>query len=166
VLSVQKDEIEAHSTISWKLQQTVAASTHNFKGIVEAAEGWVLAYSSKAVFAVVAAPFQQQAEQLVRVGYIDEGIEFLKATCSSRKDFPTLMQQLNELAGLRKLKMLEWTKAYLFLIRAQYNPKLLIHDTFPMLQLHPPAQPLTENHIRSIGSPFRFTFSSWADGVR
>jgi hypothetical protein len=152
VLSIQKEELEVHSTITWKLQQALPCATQNLKGIVEATDGWALTFSSKAIYAIVAAPFPQQAEQLIHVGYIDEGIELLKATCSTRKDFPALMQSLNELAGLKKLRMLDWTKAFVFLVRAQYNPRLLINDTFPMLQLHPPVQPLGELHIRSIGT--------------
>eukprot|EP01122_Echinamoeba_exundans_P015325 TRINITY_DN7219_c0_g1_i1.p1 TRINITY_DN7219_c0_g1~~TRINITY_DN7219_c0_g1_i1.p1 ORF type:complete len:889 (+),score=142.27 TRINITY_DN7219_c0_g1_i1:40-2706(+) len=149
ILSAQREEIEIHSVLTWHLQQTISSS-HGFRFLVEASDQWILAASKHAIHALVLVPFHVQAEQLVRAGYADDGIALLKATCTNRPDFDSVMKSLLELAGFMRLSKLDYIRAFNLFSRAEYNPHNVIAGIFPYLLATPPTGPDGDNHIKTL----------------
>lgn len=150
VLSAQREEVEIHSVLTWHLQQTVSSS-HGFRFLVEASDQWILAASKHAIHALVLIPYPNQAEQLVRAGYADDGIALLKATCLNRPDYEVVMKGLLELAGFMRLQKLDYVRAFSLFARADFNPHNIIASSFPYLMVHPPAGP-DDKHIKILST--------------
>ena len=92
VLSLQPDQIEVHSTFSWKLFQRISVSSgltsstnsstlSGLRGFVPRntalvgyEELYVLAHSERSIFALTAPKYPTQAESLLNSGNIEEGL--------------------------------------------------------------------------------------------
>lgn len=171
ILSIQAEQLEVHSTFSWKLFQRLplvqgstvsgmtpsssssslsslanpTASTLNSlygvrsfvprnTALVGHDESFVLVYSDKSVYALVAPPYTAQAESLVSSGNIEEGIFLLEETCSESKDFPMHMRQLQQKAAWFRFKSGDWKRAIVHFSAAALPPSHVI-PSFPSLLL-------------------------------
>lgn len=155
VLSLQAEQIEVHSTFSWKMFQRIplisnisspssSSSPTNLNGLksfvsrntalVGHEELFVLAHSEKSVFGFFAPSYPSQAETLVNSGNIEEGLFLLEQTCDELPNYPKLMIQLQVTAAWARFKAGDWKRAIVHFNNAKCSPADII-PSFPLLLL-------------------------------
>jgi hypothetical protein len=163
VMSLQSEQIEVHSTFSWKMYQRIPLFTSvssqsttsgssqsnpnqvtNLTGLrgfvtrntalVGFEEMFVLAYSEKAVYAFFAPSYPVQAEALVNSGNIEEGLFLLEQTCDELREYPKLVIQLQTTAAWTRFKSGDWKRAIVHFSNAKCSPSDIV-PSFPSLLL-------------------------------
>jgi hypothetical protein len=152
VLSLQPDQIEVHSTFSWKLFQrlpvspssTTSTSNPGLSGLrgfvprntalVGYEELYVLAHSDRSIYALTAPKYPTQAESLVHSGNIEEGLFLLEQTCDQMRDYQKMLTSLHTSAAWSRFKSGDWKRAMVHFANAKTPPSHII-PSYPMLLL-------------------------------
>lgn len=161
LIAVIGDALSIYSMESWKQFQVLDPQIKGVKSVIHteftheniggvSTEDFLVGYSEKSVFALVALPFEYQADSLMRKGHIEDALRIYQETASQDPQFQERMDAFYEQGAWKKLLSLEFEKAFEYFEKASFSPITLLNNTFPYLVMKDSLKTYTNMEIDTI----------------